>query len=421
MAGSRTKPSASQTSGPKVVHLVDHPSRGGASRAAFRIHETLLNAFSADSKLFWFSGEPAALAPKCEHLDGPPRLFKSARLNRLGLYLRHILNPGLRLLFDFLTSRNLSLEDRLAEEMPSWVIVHWVQPRHVPARSLRRFRVPISVVLHDARFVLGLSHYPALKQESADKVKLSKLEWFASRTVRWALRRNQITLICPSRWIREVAVAAGWPDAALATIPYPLDTDYWRPEGSRAPRSPGQTLQIGFGFSGKNAGERKGADIFTAALTLLLESRRPLKAPIEIVFFGDAVVPVGLGLANSSFTARAVGNLDDSGLREIMRELDLMVLPSRQENLAQIALEAQACEIPIIVADKTGLESAVIPGAGWTFTNGAPDALADALVAALENPTELKRRGMLARSQAIHLFSPSTVGRLYFERFKKIG
>jgi glycosyltransferase involved in cell wall biosynthesis len=402
-----------------MVHLVDHPSRGGASRAAFRIHETLLGAFSSDSKLFWFSHEPADLARQCERLDGTPRFFRSARLNRVGVYFRHILKPGLRLLFDFLFSRNLSLEKRLAEEMPSWVIVHWVQPRYVPARSLRRFKVPIAVVLHDARFVLGLSHYPGLKQESAESVTLSKPEWFASRIVRWALRRHQITLICPSRWIREVAVAAGWPDEALTTIPYPLDTDFWRPHGSRASR-PGKTLQIGFGFSGNNAGERKGEDVFAAALTLLLESQRPLKIPIQIVFFGDAVVPVELSLTNHSFTARAVGHLDDSALRKTMSQLDLMVLPSRQENLAQIALEAQACEIPIIVADKTGLESAVIPGAGWTFTNGSPEDLANVLVAALEDPTELRRRGRLARAQAIQLFSATAISRLYFERFKKI-
>jgi glycosyltransferase involved in cell wall biosynthesis len=340
-------------------------------------------------------------------------------LNALATYLRAFLNPEIRRVYDFALSRNESLERRLAAEPDGVLVIHWVKPRDAPARTLRKVRGPIAVVLHDARFLLGVDHYPKNFGNTDGPPRLTSMEWLTSRFVRALLPVNDITLICPSLWMREVALAAGWSDRAIATIPYPLDANFWARDQLRNPAWQGDAARIGFGYSGQHAASRKGADVFAEALTLLESHLQTTETRIEIVFFGDALVPQELHKQQAELRASSLGQLRDEELRSVISHLDLVVLPSRQENLAQIALEAQACETPIIVADNTGLESALAPGAGWSFKNGSPQSLADVMVVALERRAEWRARGRRARAFAKVSFSPATIARQYIEWFAK--
>ena len=405
--------------GLRFIHIADHPSRGGASRAAYRIHEALAKASNIDSRFFWFSKDPLNLSVDGERLDSSPRVFRASMLNKVATYLRALLNPEIRRIFDFAFSRSEALEQYLDEVPAGLLVIHWVQPRDVPARTLRKVRGPIAIVLHDARFLLGIDHYPKTVGKPDRRLKLTFTEWFASRLVRALLPVESITLICPSLWMKEVAIAAGWPDHAIVAIPYPLDTNFWNREKRRNPAWPGGTARIGFGYSGQHAASRKGADVFAEALTLLENHLQTAETQIEVVFFGDAIVPQALQKQPSALSARSLGHLRDEELRSVISNLDLVVLPSRQENLAQIALEAQACETPIVVAEKTGLESALAPGTGWSFKNGSAQSLADVLVVALNHSPEWRARGRRARSFAKSSFSPTTIARQYIDWFTK--
>ena len=76
---------------------------------------------------------------------------------------------------------------------------------------------------------------------------------------------------------------------------------------------------------------------------------------------------------------------------------DLFVFPSRWEGLGGAILEAMALEIPIVASDLPVIREVVgDDNAAWLAPVDRPDALADAVLAALADPDEAGRRGRTA-------------------------
>lgn len=423
MALGLTPPNCSASGVSRVLHLADHPSRGGAARAAFRIHRALSGSVELDSTFARFLGASAEPEPDadCENLPSSPRVFRSDFLNTASAYFRHLLSAKSRLLYDFLLGRNTSLEDWIASNKTDIVLIHWVRPRDVPARSLRRINVPVVAVLHDARFILGISHYPENSKDPRGPVSLTWQERIASALVRAALPLGRTTLICPSAWMRQVAIQAGWREEAIRYVPYPIGINFWDRATGIVDDEKKNHFQIGFGFSGEHAASRKGADVLSDAIQILAAGRVCSAKQVDFLFFGDAVAPNLPSHSTSLIAAQSLGHLDDSQLRLLLTQLDLVVVPSRQENLAQIALEAQACGTAVIVSNNTGLESALVPGGGWTFVNGSPSDLAAVIEEALKDHAEVEVRGQTARQGARRLFSEEAIVGQYVSHFHALG
>lgn len=403
----------------RVAHLADHHARGGAARAAYRIHQSVSASSHIESFFLGIRSDSTVSEESNDQAISSPRVFKSEKLNRLSAHLRHLLSPSARLLYDFVFSRNVPLENWLASQRADIVVVHWARPRDVPARSLRRVKIPVVAVLHDARFVLGISHYPGGNRGKKSATRLTSFERIAATIVRVALPMNRTTLICPSTWIGKVAILAGWPESSTKIIPHPLDTQFWHP----TPRlnlnddAARKIFRVGFGFHGERAAYRKGADVLSDALNLLAETPPSVDRRLELYFFGDAAAPKH---ETECYNAITLGPLSDHELRRIMTQLDVVVIPSRLEALGQVAIEAQACGTAVIVADNTGLESAIVPGGGWLFANGDSGDLARVIALAWRNPMEVKRRGAIARQGVSQFFSKETVTAQYLSHFETL-
>lgn len=400
----------------KVVHLADHHSQGGAARAAFRLHNALLNHSRVDSIFLGFRVDATAVGGFLLQPNSRPRVFKFEGLNRLSLYLRHFLAPSVRLLYDLVFTRNLPLEKQLAELRPDIVVIHWVRPREVPARSLRAINLPVVSVLHDARFVLGISNYPKVQGDDAGQTRLDIRERFAAHIVRASIPREHTTLVCPSSWIASVAKLAGWQESAVRTIPHPLDTEFWSPnlKTSEDGISARTVFRAGFGFLGKHAGYRKGSDIVSGALRILADAPPPAGAELQVCFFGDAAAP---NLKTEVYQTIELGHLSDAQLRDLFFQLDLLVLPSRSESFGQLAIEAQACGTAVVVASNTGLESALVPGGGWKCVHGDSRELARIIRSAWSEPDEPARRGEIAALLTPRYFSEEAIARQYESLF----
>ena len=73
---------------------------------------------------------------------------------------------------------------------------------------------------------------------------------------------------------------------------------------------------------------------------------------------------------------------------------DVVVLPSVRESFGQVLVEGMACGLPCIAVDRHGPASIVEDGeTGWLVEPDDEAALADALVAAVNDPGERARRG----------------------------
>jgi glycosyltransferase involved in cell wall biosynthesis len=78
---------------------------------------------------------------------------------------------------------------------------------------------------------------------------------------------------------------------------------------------------------------------------------------------------------------------------------DLCVQASREEGLGFSALEALACEVPVVAAAVGGLLETVIEGeTGFTYPPGNAAALAAAIERALDDPVEATRRAKAGRA-----------------------
>lgn len=93
---------------------------------------------------------------------------------------------------------------------------------------------------------------------------------------------------------------------------------------------------------------------------------------------------------------------------------DVMAIASRREQFGQVIVEAMACRLPVIAVRSLGPAAIVEDGrTGWLVALDDEAALAEAMVQAVNDPPERRRRGKLGRAAAVERFSwPSIAARL---------
>jgi len=141
------------------------------------------------------------------------------------------------------------------------------------------------------------------------------------------------------------------------------------------------------------------------ALRDLLPERFPL---LRLVMVGDGPlresvlrVLTAAGVAEQAWLPGARDDVPD-----LMRSMDVFVLPSLAEGICNTILEAMASGLPVIATDVGGNPDLVQPGTTGTLVPaGDPKALTQALVAYLTDPHRRTREGLLARARAEKHFS----------------
>jgi glycosyltransferase involved in cell wall biosynthesis len=84
---------------------------------------------------------------------------------------------------------------------------------------------------------------------------------------------------------------------------------------------------------------------------------------------------------------------------------DVAVIPSRHEPFGYVALEALAMSVPIIASRTGGLTQTVTDDVGMLVPPGNAPALAAAIQAAYENPTQLRRLRERCRARVVDKYS----------------
>jgi len=91
---------------------------------------------------------------------------------------------------------------------------------------------------------------------------------------------------------------------------------------------------------------------------------------------------------------------------ELMRGMDLFVLPSLAEGICNTVLEAMACGVPVVATSVGGNPELVADGVtGRLVEPGAPEALSQAMAACLAQPDEARQQGLAARRVVEEHFS----------------
>jgi len=106
---------------------------------------------------------------------------------------------------------------------------------------------------------------------------------------------------------------------------------------------------------------------------------------------------------------------------ELLRAMDLFVLPSRAEGMSNTVLEAMATGLPVVATAVGGNGELVADGAtGRLVPPEDPSALAGAIAAYLEAPDEARRHGAAGRARVQAEYSLKAMIARYAELYETL-
>ena len=380
----------------RVTHFGYSDLLPGASRASYRLHRALLDR-GVDSRMVvaaGLSGDREVVTPA-----GWRRAATRLASRADALATRALLPPSGERSAAFFGS---GLVEWVAASSPDVVQLHWIAGGLARPPALRKLAgFPVVWRLPDEWPMHGSSHYAASDSGALDRYLLSRKQ----RAIR-ALDR--LTVVTPSNWLARTARdSAVFEDRRIEVIATGLDLGVWKPTDRReARRSLGLDPErpvVLFGASGGDANPRKGWDLMLAA-TFRLDTG------LELVAFG--------GGAAASPGVRQFGAVrEETTLRSLYAAADVMVVPSRQENLPNSGIEALACGTPVVGFDIGGMPDLVEHGvSGWL----AEPFEADGLAAGVDWALHSDRRSA-ARERAERCFDVTQSAGQYIRLYTELA
>ncbi len=343
----------------KVLHLSYSDFSGGAAKAAYRIHKAL-RSIGIDSSL----GVNLKLSD--DWTVFLPTGFKHRILARIksaiATQIRHFFSTQNKALHS-VAIFNSSWPEYINQSDYSVVHLHWIGHEMLSIRDIQKIKKPIIWTFHDMWPYCGAEHYTTdLRWSFAYKKETRSVTERGLDVNRWTWSRkkkywtNKISVVTPSNWlasdVKKSSLMFDWP---VSVIPYPIDMDSWEPVDKNLARDlfklPKSTPLVLFGAMGGSRDSRKGFDLLVNSLNHLHKNGHCLD--LQLVIFGESSPQNPINL---SFPVNYVGPLNDEfSLRVLYSAADVMLVPSRQDNLPLTAIESLACGTPVIAYSIGGM------------------------------------------------------------------
>ena len=419
----------------RITHINSSDSAGGAARAAYRLHTSLL-AMGQESKL---------LVQQKGNDDNTVLLFDPpvdvpARLRRIvkRRFLRYSRKPltsrpaGSTFMSD---DRSEHSADVLRQVPPSDVLnLHWVAGFIDYKDFFRRLppNLPIVWTLHDMNPFTGGCHFDGgcgkfdEQCGACPQIGSSKADDFSAQV--WKRKKEAFTpfggnagadrmqIVTPSCWLAaQVKKSSLFGHLPVTVIPLGLDTDRFQPRNRDFARQlfeiPLEAKVVLFLADWANE-KRKGLD-------LLLEAIRGLGGIPDLYVFAVGRNVSSKVLDVCSKTINYVR--DDLALSLVYSTADLFVLPSLEDNLPLTALEALSCGVPTVAFSVGGMPDVVRDGdTGTLVPAGDVQALRSAIASLLGDPQRRARMAEESRRVAVQEYELDVQARRYVELYESI-
>ncbi len=309
------------------------------------------------------------------------------------------------------------------------VHLHWVNREMMSIEDIGRFSKPIVWTLHDMWAFSGTEHYidyePTARWRTGYFAHNRPSNYRGLDVDSWVWHRKRrawqkpIHIVTPSQWLADCARTSSlmreWP---IHTIPNTLDTEKFSPQDKTIACKklglPEDKHLVLFGSPGDERNLRKGWDILKLALAQL--STRITDVAGVIFGQSEPVDPPQLGLP-----LYWMGRLNDEvTLALLYSAADVVVVPSRQDNLPQTGTEAQTCGCPVVAFNTCGLPSVVIhQETGYLAKAFDSDDLANGIEWVLTDTERHARLSHQARERAVRLWSPDVVSKQYINVYEQ--
>jgi glycosyltransferase involved in cell wall biosynthesis len=344
----------------------------------------------------------------CEHTESAPEeTARGVRLHRVTpvshsqdfIHWIHLLNGAMhfradRLIKDWVRPG----EDTQRRPVEDGIILHahdWLA--HFCARDLKHeFHLPLIATIHATEW--GRNHGIHTEMQR----QIASTEWQLTYEA-WRV------IVCSGYMRSEVRNVFQTPADKIDVIPNGVragkfDFDFSPPEAARFRAQLAAQQEKLIFFVGRMVPE-KGAHLLIEALPKV--RHRVPEARLVIVGGGDGseLKTRAEELGVSDFI-RFTGYVPDEFLLRLYRVIDVACFPSVYEPFGIVALEAMAAGVPVIVSDAGGLPDVVEHNvSGVVVPRGDSDALADAIIGSLRDPSRARKLADTAVRRAQEVFN----------------
>lgn len=403
----------------RVLHISTYAGASGAGRAAYNLHKALQGQ-GVDSQMLVASS--AVQEPEIIELAGALRMRwrLAQRADRALWNLQRSSNTTWRSPAYF----GMDLRKEIDRLDPDVINLHWVTNGYMTIKGIGRLERPVVWSLYDMWPFSGSEHYGSSltrvregyqkgnRPDGDTRVDIDR--WCWNRKYRsW---RTPMEVVAASRWSQRSAQSSAllgqWPTSlihhAVDDRVFTLgETHAARERWGLAPDLP----TVAFIASAGLGDHRKGGDVLLAAL----QRMKDRCAQFQVLIVGPRTANISPELTGITWVD---GVSDDRDLRSLYSTASVVVVPSREDTLPLVALEAQMCGVPVVASDVGGLTDAVKPGvSGDLVPVGDPAALADALTWVISkgvgDPAER------IRERAVALWSYQAVGTQYTQVYAR--
>lgn len=349
----------------RILHISETDYEGGAGKAAFAIHRGLREQ-AVES---FFLGECIQTSEEFVYSISGFRGFTAKVLRRVRTELDHSLlwkyprRADAAWSVGWLPRRIPQMIERIR---PDIIHLHWISEM-LPIQAIGKLPVPIVWTHHDwgaftggcrcpvdcRRFTSGCGECPVLKSERRDD--LSRRTCFRKQK-RWQ-SANISSIAVGSGIAQDVCDSLVLGNFPCMVIPNGIDTDCFRPLDRWQARAtlgldPTAFIILFGAFSLDTP--LKGGHELIEALALWNHHHAEVHT---------CLVTVGLGRTPalpSSLEVKPLGFLSSPKTMAVAyNAADVVVVPSRVESFGLMAAEAQACGIPVVAFEGTGVRDIV--------------------------------------------------------------
>lgn len=409
----------------KILHVNTYDIDGGAARAVYRLHKSLLER-NIDSQILVQSKASDDYTVLSENqkikknlirfnpfIDSLPIRFYKKRIGTL--FSPSWFNFG-------------NIVDKINEIKPDIVHLHWICGGLLTIEDIGKIKFPIIWTLHDNWAFTGGCHimWDCKKYEkecgkcfvlgSVKENDLSKSIF--ERKLKTFSKIDKMLIVGVSHWMSDCSKKSELlKNRNHFTIPNLLNTDLFKPFDKKRARElwnlPKDKKLILFGAMSATSDQNKGYLELINSLNKLEKDEN-----IELVIFGSSKPQ---NEHNFKFKTYYLGKLyDDISLITLYSAVDVMIVPSKQESFGQTASESMSCGTPVVAFAHTGLLDIVEhKKTGYLAKPFDTTDLKDGIEWILNNPhyDELCQN---AREKVIKEFDSKVVSEKYLELYQSI-
>ncbi|HXI00421.1 MAG TPA: glycosyltransferase family 4 protein [Sphingobacteriaceae bacterium] len=252
--------------------------------------------------------------------------------------------------------------------------LHWINGGFLSLNNLDKLlglNKPVVWTLHDMWPFTGGCHYSGVSQKFIAQCgnchflkhphpqDISYTGWHKKHDV--YNRNKNITFVACSNWMREMAQKSSLLQGfEIITIPNAINIHTFSLQDKMASRRkwniPENTKVILFGAANINH-TRKGIKYLIEALNVLKNSSEIANKNIQLVIFGKSK---GFDFTQIPFPVISLPIIkSETDLAEIYSLADVFVLPSLEDNLPNMVMEALSCSTPVVAFNSGGISDMV--------------------------------------------------------------